>query len=279
MADTPVTTMDVRRVTTPRGTDCRVLVGGPEGGLPVVVLHSAAGLIGDERFLVELAAQGYRVHAPELPGYGDSTGEDTLEDMLDFTLHSWDVVDGLGLDRPVLVGHSMGGMIAAEMAAICPRRAAALVLVSPLGLWDDQRPIPDIFALLPFQLPQLLFADADAGAALLTGGVDFDDMAALTEFFVGNARRLGTAGKILFPIPNRRLSKRLYRVDAPVLLVWGGRDAYVDPAYAERWRAALPSATLVSLEGAGHMSIFEAPEQAAAAVSAFLIAAPQGRTR
>ncbi|MHB8465687.1 MAG: alpha/beta fold hydrolase [Acidimicrobiales bacterium] len=262
--------LDPIRVRTGRGTDCRVLVGGPEGGPPVVVLHSAAGLVGDDRFLATLAGSGHRVFAPELPGYGDSTGEELLEDMLDFTLHTWDVVDALDIAQPALVGHSMGGMMAAEMAALCPDRVAALVLVSPLGLWDDEHPIPDIFSLLPFQIAVTLFRDPKAGAALLTGGVDFDDMAALTEFFIGNARRLGTAGKILFPIPNRRLSRRLYRVRAETLLVWGAEDRYVEAVYADRWQSYLPAAKLVVIDDVGHMAPYEDPDRLAAEVAAFV---------
>src|ERR1700681_4509815 len=97
-------------VRTAKGTSVRVLEGG--SGPSVVFLHDVAGLLDDTSFLDRLAA-GHHVVAPELPGYGESTGEELLEDMLDFTLHGWDVVDALGIDRPVLLRHSMGGMIAA----------------------------------------------------------------------------------------------------------------------------------------------------------------------
>lgn len=254
---------------TARGTACRVLSYGEPSAPPVVFFHGAAGLLGDDRFFTALGAAGYRVLAPELPGYGPSTGEEFLEDMLDFTLHGWDVIDALEIDRPVLVGHSMGGMIAAEMAAVCPSRPAALVLVAPNGLWDDEHPIPDLFSLLPFQFAQVLFSNEAEGAAMLTGGVDFSDTNALTEFFIGNARRLGTAGKILFPIPNRRLSKRLYRVTAPTLVAWGSADGYMPPVYADRWQALLPEATVVKIDG-GHMVPYEEPDRLAAAIVAFL---------
>ena len=105
------------RVETKKGARCRVLEAG--SGMPLVFFHGAGGLLADNPFLDQLAAR-YHVFAPELPGYGESTGEELLEDMLDFTLHGWDVVAALGLARPHLVGHSMGGMIAAEMAAIAP---------------------------------------------------------------------------------------------------------------------------------------------------------------
>ena len=101
--------MKSRTIETKKGARCRVLEGG--SGMPLVFFHGAGGLLADNPFLDQLAAR-YRVFAPELPGYGESTGEELLEDMLDFTLHGWDVVDALGLTRPHLVGHSMVGMIA-----------------------------------------------------------------------------------------------------------------------------------------------------------------------
>ena len=161
--------------------------------------------------------------------------------MLDFTLHGWDCADALGLERPHVVGHSMGGMIAAEMCAVDNRRAASLSLIAPAGMWLDEYPIADIFGVLPFELPGLLFHDPVAGAALLTGGMDFTDPEALVEFFIRNARQLGTAGKMLFPIPNRRLSKRIYRLTAPTLLVWGESDKLIPPVYAERWQELVPA--------------------------------------
>jgi len=235
-------------------------------------------LVGHDTFISILADAGLHVFAPELPGYGESTGEDLLEDMLDFTLHGWDVVDALGIHEPVIIGHSMGGMIAAEMAAVSNLRPTAVVLVAPTGLWDDDHPIPDLFSLLPFQFAPLLFADEEFGASLLTGGLDFNDLDALTDFFVLNSRRLGTAGKILFPIPNRRLSKRLYRLRAPTLVVWGSADRYHPPIYADRWHALIPHADVKVLPGAAHMIPHEQPEALAAEITRFL-AAPRPTPR
>jgi pimeloyl-ACP methyl ester carboxylesterase len=259
--------MKWRTLDTRKGTRCRVLEGG--SGVPLVFFHGAGGLLPDNPFLDGLARR-YHVHAPEWPGYGESTGEELLEDMLDFALHGWDLVDALGLDRPHLVGHSMGGMIAAEMACLAPRDVGRLVLAAPAGLWLDAHPIPDIFALLPFQLAELLFHDPAKGQALLTGGADLSDMEALREFYLASQRRLAMAGKILFPIPNRRLSKRLYRLAADTLLVWGGSDRLIVPAYAAHWRALLPQARVQMVEGAGHMLPYEQPDEFVKAVEGFL---------
>ena len=108
-------------------------------------------------------------------------GDELLEDMLDFALHGWDVVDTLGLRRPHLVGHSMGGMIAAEMACLAPRDLGKLVLICPAGLWMDEHPIPDVFAMLPFEIANVMFADPQKGQALMTGGADLSDIEALKD--------------------------------------------------------------------------------------------------
>jgi pimeloyl-ACP methyl ester carboxylesterase len=259
--------MKAQTIETKKGARCRVLEGG--SGMPLVFFHGAGGLLADNPFLDQLAAR-YHVFAPELPGYGESTGEELLEDMLDFTLHGWDVVAALGLTRPHLVGHSMGGMIAAEMAAVAPGDLSRLVLVGAAGLWVDEHPIPDIFALLPAQLIGLLFQDEAKGQALLTGGADFSDMEVFKAYYLAQQRRLAMAGKILFPIPNRRVSKRLYRVTAPTLVLWGGADRLIVPAYAERWRRLIPGATVEIVPDGSHMLPYEQPEAFVAAVSRFL---------
>jgi pimeloyl-ACP methyl ester carboxylesterase len=258
-----VTTVTTDLVRTAKGTECGYRSFAPAStapatpatpaAQPILYLHGALGPVGDEDFLRDLAVEsGRQVLAPELPGYGPSTGEELLEDMLDFALHGWDLADALDAGTPVLVGHGMGGMIAAEMAALCPQRPPAVALLAPNGLW----------------------ADSSVGAAQLTSGLDFTNMDALTEFFIGNSRRLGTAGKILFPIPNRRLAKRLYRLRAPTLLVWGDDDRYVVPAYASRWQALVPHASVVELAGAGHMVPPEQPGALATAIAGFLAEVP-----
>jgi pimeloyl-ACP methyl ester carboxylesterase len=259
--------MNKTLIETRRGARVRVLEAGK--GAPVLFLHGAGGLFNDNPFLDQLAAR-YHVYAPELPGYGESTGEELLEDMLDFALHGWDVADALGLVRPHLVGHSMGGMIAAEMACIAPHDLAKLVLVDAAGLWIPEHPIPDLFALLPFEFAALLFHDPVAGAALLTGGLDFSNLEAIRDFYIGNAQRMGVAGKILFPIPNRRVSKRLYRLTAETLVLWGRSDKLIAPVYAEKWKELIPGAQLRFIDAAGHMLPYEQPAAFSAAVAEFL---------
>jgi pimeloyl-ACP methyl ester carboxylesterase len=258
--------MNTRSVQTRRGTRVRILEQGSDSAQTLVFLHGVMGLLNDTTFLDALARE-YHVFAPELPGFGESTGEELLEDMLDFTLHGWDVVEALHVDKPVLVGHSLGGMIAAEMACVAPAAIQNLVLVDPFGLWLAEQPIPDLFALLPFEFGDLLFHHPDRAAALLTGATDVADPDTLRQFFIDNARRLGTAGKILFPIPNRRLSKRLYRLSTETLVIWAEEDRLIPAAYASEWARLLPHAHTVRIPDAGHMLPYEQPGPLAEAVS------------
>jgi pimeloyl-ACP methyl ester carboxylesterase len=264
--------VEVRALTTRRGIDAKVHVRGD--GPPLVHFHGAGGLAPWEPTL-DLLAEQYTVYSSEWPGFGEEPTEGYLEDMLDFTLHGWDVIDALALEqRPHVMGHSMGGMIAAEMAAVNPGGIDHLVLMAAAGLWIDEHPVPDIFSMLPMDLAHVLFADPAAGEAILTAGLDFNDDAALANFMVTNARRLGTAGKILWPIPNRRLSKRLYRITNPTLLLWGAEDKLFPTVYGQRFQQLLSStdARLESIDGAGHMLPYEQPQAAATAISTFLAA-------
>ncbi len=235
----------------------RVYEGGD--GPELLFLHGAGGLFSDDPFLESLANH-YRVYAPLLPGFEDSEGGDHLRGMLDFTLHAFDVFDALSLHQPLVVGHSMGGMIAAEMAAIAPMEIQRLALLAPAGLWKDEHPIEDLFSKLPFELPALLLHDPETNGALLSSGGDFNDPEFLSDFLVGNARRLGTAGKLLFPVPDRGLRDRLYRIKAHTAVIWGRSDRLIPPVYGNDFVNEIPTATLHSIEEAGHMLQYEQTE-------------------
>ena len=262
--------MNERSVETRKGIAFTARVAGE--GPPLLYLHGAGGLYAEEPVLEGLADH-FQVFAPEWPGYGEQETEGQIEDMLDFALHGWDMIDALGLELPHVVAHSMGGMIAAEMACLNPKALGRLALICPAGLWVDEHPIPDLFSMLPFELAKVLFHDPKVGEKVLTQGLDFSDMGALQNFLVGNARRLGTAGKILFPIPNRRLSKRLYRQTADTLLVWGREDRFIPLLYAEAWRKQLPSSELTVVDAAGHMVPYEQSAAVLEAIRKFLGAA------
>ncbi|WP_419839345.1 alpha/beta fold hydrolase [Candidatus Poriferisodalis sp.] len=266
-------------VTTRRSVTAPVRVYEPAGGASagtatVLALHGAGGWLPGEPVLDGLVEAGLRVVAPVWPAWSEHGDEDRLSGMQDFALHGWDVATEMGLlegDGELhLLGHSMGGMIAAEMAALAPQSVARMALLCPAGMWLGDHPIPDIFAMLPYQLAEVLFADPNVGEEVLTGGADFSDNETLTRFMVARARQQGMAGKILFPIPNRRFSERAYRVTVPTLIVWGRQDRLIPPPYADAWQAALPEASVELVDGAGHMLPYEQPAAVVAAVTAHL---------
>jgi pimeloyl-ACP methyl ester carboxylesterase len=240
-----------------------VLEGG--SGQDLVYLHGGDGITEENPLLAKLTER-YRVHAPLLPGYGESEETPSIRDMLDVTLHTFDVIEALGLRRPLLVGHSLGGMIAAEMAAIAPHEVERLVLISAAGLWLDKYPVPDLFSLMPWELPALLYHDEAAGRARMTRNVDMSDPKFLVPFLVTNARQLGMAGKFLFPIPERGLKERLYRIKARTVLVWGDSDRIFPAPYAQAYKAGIVGAELVSVPDAGHMVTVEQPDAVMAAI-------------
>lgn len=255
--------MELKTVQT-RHVPVRYIEGG--SGPALVYLHGAGGVTVDDPLLARLA-QTHHVYAPLLPGYGDSEECGEIRDMLDFTLHTWDVVSALGLKDPVLVGHSMGGMIAAEMAAIQPNDVSRLALIAPAGLWDDDHPIADLFATMPYEMPALLFHDAEAGAAMLTAGRNVADPNFLQTYLVNNARQLGMAGRVLFPIPERGLSQRMYRIRAKTVVIWGDSDRLIPPVYAHGFKKGIAGAELVSIPEAGHMVTLEKTQAVAEAIA------------
>ena len=183
------------------------------------------------------------------------------------TLHSFDVIEALGLARPFLVGHSMGGMIAAEMAAVAPHDVERLGLIAPAGLWLDDHPIPDLFATLPHELPELLFHDPALGERLMAPDGDLDNPKFLEAFMIRNARQLTMASKLLFPVPDRGLAERLYRIRARTVIVWGEDDRMIPPVYGEAFRRGVAGTELVTVPAAGHMVIVEKAESVVAALA------------
>ncbi len=240
-------------------------------GAPLVFLHGAGGIPAWEGALPHLA-RAFHVYAPLLPGFGQSTGLEYLDDGLDLALHGFDVIEALGLERPYVVGESMGGWMAAEMAALRPQEIGRLALVAPLGLWRDEMPVVDMFGHMTHELVPYLFHDPTCAPAqrmlALTNLIsDRDDRTAeQVETLLTLARGMRTAAKFLFPIPERGLEKRLWRITAPTLVLWGTGDRFVAPGYARLFGARIAGARVEMIERAGHLIGLEQPEACASAL-------------
>ena len=243
-----------------RGGDFRTEVTTAGKGPPLLYLHGALGQKGWAPFLERLS-QVFTVYAPVMPGYGSATGLEHLADLADLTLYNLEVLNELGVTRAHVVGHFLGGMIAAEMAAASPGSIDRLVLVSPAGVWRDEEPVADLLALNANELSERLTATPE-GAELLDGLVD--------ELARDRMQDIAAAGKFLWPLPDKGLDRRAYRIKASTLILWGDRDRINPPSYAEDFRQMVKHSQAETLAKAGHLLMLEHPNAFANAVTAFL---------
>ena len=243
-----------------RGGDFRAIVESGGDGPPLLYLHGAVGQKGWAPFLERLS-QRFTVYAPYTPGYGEANGLEHLADLTDLTLYHLALLDALGVERAHVVGHFLGGMIAAEMAAFSPSSVNRLALVSPAGVWRDEEPVADLLALNANELSERLTATPD-GAASLDG---LADMLARDRM-----QDIAAAGKFLWPLPDKGLSRRAYRIKAPTLILWGEQDRINPPSYAADFQGLIAGSRTGTLTNSGHLLMLEQPDAFADAVTAFL---------
>ena len=112
-----------------------------------------------------------------------------------------------------------------------------------------------------------MFYDAEAGAKIMSAGTDMSDPKFLQAFLVQNARQLGAAGKILFPIPERGLASRLYRIKAKTVLIWGEGDKLIPPVYAQAFQRGIAKSEVVVIPQAAHLAPFEKPAEVIGAIT------------
>ena len=242
-----------------------LLQGG--SGEPLLFLHGASGL--HEGEYLDLLAQRFTVYAPWHPGFGASEGSEHIEDIIDLALYYHDLMDELGLESAHVVGHSMGGMLAAEMAALCPHRVRRLVLADPVGLWRDDEPVLDFFTLSPDQLLPYTWHDPESEAAKVAYPPP-ETKEERVEQAYQRTQALATAGKFLWPIPDRGLRRRIHRIQSPTLIVWGESDRLVSPSYAEDFRSQIKDARVTILPECGHQPMLEKRDEFVSLVAEFL---------
>jgi pimeloyl-ACP methyl ester carboxylesterase len=238
-------------------------------GPPLVFLHGAAGLHWDP--LLDALATTHHVYAPMHPGTDGEHHDDIrqLSEVWDLVVYYAELFDLLELERAVVVGHSFGGMVAAELAATYPEFVERLVLVAPLGLWRDDAPVRNPMMLDPMELVQATFADVGGEPATqmitqLSSMLDQPEAAAASWWVTA------CTGHFIWPLPDRGLGKRIHRVTAPSLVVWGRQDGIIPPVYAEEFGRRLRDARVEIIDGAGHMPQLEQPELVQQVVSQFL---------
>lgn len=210
-------------------------------GAPVVLIH---GLSGSGRWWVRnlpALARQFRVYVIDLIGFGNSrAGPGFVLREAAACLADW--LDGLGIGRARLVGHSMGGFIAADLAADQPSRVERLVLVSAAGL--------------PFERSRLGHALA-LGRGLYGLQPDFLPVLASDAYRAGPLTIMKAARELL----STDIRPKLCHVQAPTLLVWGERDSVVPLSLGQQLTRYLPRAQLAVIAGAGHVPMWDRPAE------------------
>jgi pimeloyl-ACP methyl ester carboxylesterase len=238
-------------------------------GPPLVFFHGPWGL--DWGTFLDDLSRSFTVYAPEHPGTtpGEPDTVYQIDGLWDLALCYDELLDHLELPEAVLVGHSFGGMVACEVAATRPSRARRLVLIDPIGLWRDEEPVINWMLLPPGDLAAYVFREKNGAAAQAMFAMPTDiEQAALAKTRLVWA--MGSTGKFIWPIPDRGLKKRIHRITASTLLVWGRDDRLVPVSYAETFASRLVGARTHIVEGAGHAPHLEQPEVVTRLVRGFL---------
>jgi len=237
-------------------------------GPAVVFFHGPWGLQWGP--FLDALARSFAVYAPEHPGTapGEPDAIQHVDSLWDLVLCYDELFEHLGLGEAMLVGHSFGAMVACEVAALRPSRVRRLALVDPIGLWRDDAPVTNWMLMALQDLPGYVFREPEGPAAKALFSIPEDpEAAALARTRLTWA--MGATGKFIWPIPDKGLKKRIHRIAAPALLVWGEDDRLVPLVYADEFARRLPRTRLEVVKGAGHAPHMEQPETTARLVQAF----------
>jgi len=226
------------------GTRTHLIRGGR--GKPLLILHPEFGAGRWFPYHEQLVAH-FQVFAPDHPGFGESDRPDWLRDIDDMVFHYVDLLDTLQLDRVSVLGTSIGGWIAAELAVARPDRVERLVLVAAAGIKIDGVERFDVF-LNPIEETLLhLFHDPARTAQLLPAEMGAD-------VIVRAYREASSLARLTWNpyLYNPKLARRLHRIAAPTLLLWGDADPISPLAVGQHLQQQLPDARLHVVKGGGH---------------------------
>jgi len=235
-------------------------------GAPLVLLDDEEGLTRESGVIDDLA-KSFEVIIPEAPGFGKSGRPDWIDTMDDISYVMLDYLDKAGIKDATLVGFSLGGWIAAEMATKNLSRIGRLALIDPYGIkiggpWD--RDIQDIWFLTKEEVQALKYADPANGEIDYT--VMPDDKLEVV------ARNRESFARFCWQpyMHNPKLRRRLHRIDVPTLVIWGAEDGVVTPDYGKAYAENIPGARFEVIDNGGHFPHLEQPAAFMDVLSGFL---------
>ena len=248
-----------------RGTPVHLHSDGD--GVPMLFLHGV-GAGGRWLGFQEALARRFTLLCPTHPGHGGSPAAEWIEEVGDLAFLYLDLLDALRLDRVHLVGASLGGWVAAEMAVMASSRLRSLVLIDPVGIKVEGWIYPFLFGMELPEVVATIFHRPEAALALAPADQSIDT---LVELYRQNAALARVAWNPY--LYNPRLRRRLGRITTPTLLAWGEHDRLAPLACADVWRKEIPGARLVTFGRSGHVPHLEEPEAVASAIGEFCGAA------
>jgi pimeloyl-ACP methyl ester carboxylesterase len=235
-------------------------------GKPILLLPSEEGLETEAPFVDELARK-FEVIIPQAPGYGRSNRPDWITNMDDIAYIYLDLIEKLGLKKVTLMGFSLGGWIAAELATKDDSSIAKLVLVDAYGIkvgGPYDRDIFDIWLEHPKKVMEHKWFDVEKGKR------DFPSMP--EEKLAIIARNIETTARFCWEpyMHNPKLKHRLHRIQVPTLVVWGQKDGIVAPEYGKAYSKAIKGAKFAAIAKAGLYPQLEQPEAFLKAIAGFV---------
>lgn len=240
-----------------------VVVSERGEGRPFLLLHGGGGPLTVNGFADLLAAERpARVITPTHPGFGGTLRPGSLTSVRELAKLYVELLAELNLRDVTVIGNSIGGWIAAEMALLETKRISSFVLVDAVGIEVPGHPIADFFSLTPRQVAELSYHDPDRFGIDPTK-LPPDALAAMTGNRATLAIYSGTS------MNDAGLAERLAGVTTPTLVVWGDSDHIVDPDYGRALAQAIPGARFELLRDAGHLPQIETPTQLLETIWAF----------
>ncbi len=237
-------------------------------GRPLLFLHGAGGAESALAFLGRFAQAGYRVIVPDHPGFGGSPEPEWLDNIHDAAYFYLDLLEALDLSGVHLVGTSLGGWIALEVAVRNTSRLASLTVIGASGIRPGQIPTGDLFMWSPEDRVRNLVADPALAEKILTlPQTPLQQDVALRNHFT--TAKLAWEPRFFDP----GLEKWLHRIRIPTHVVWGDADRLFPLEYGRKLHALLPNASFSVIANCGHLPQVERPDELHRLIEATLLAA------
>jgi pimeloyl-ACP methyl ester carboxylesterase len=234
-------------------------------GPTVLFLHGAGGVPGWLPFFEKLSDR-FDLLVPDHPSFGRSPTPPWLDDISDLAFYYLDLIEELDLKDIHVVGHSMGGWLALEMAIRSQAHMKSLTLMASVGIRIKGNPVANVFIMTPEQLMNVLYADPKLIEQELARTPTPEEV---NQIVINRtaAARLAWHPRFFNP----KLAKWLHRVSVPTQILWGSQDKLVSPAYADEFKKLIPHASVTKFPGAGHIPFAEKLDDVTAAIGNFVM--------